>query len=101
MAQARFTTSVHARFLAGELEGNGTVANVSDGGLFIETATLPELGDTVEVTLSDVEGELWLSGMVWWTTGDPPAARHARTGFGLRLLEESDGWARWIDQLAE
>ncbi|MEN8181202.1 MAG: PilZ domain-containing protein [Myxococcota bacterium] len=66
--------SPRADFQAGELFGCGTVSNVSEGGLFIETPSVPDLGDSVELTLSAPDGAaLQLCEMVWWT----PSRRRA------------------------
>jgi uncharacterized protein (TIGR02266 family) len=92
MQNERIRTSIETEF---EIAGHrsrlrGKIKNVSEGGLFVGTASLPEEGDNVALHFRAPNGrECSLSGMVWWTRAPSDIDRRA-PGFGLRLLEESD-----------
>jgi hypothetical protein len=100
MHQQRTTTCIDAEF---EISGNpatGKIRNVSEGGLFVGSSAIPEQGDNLELNFRAPNGEMVnLSGMVWWTTNDDQALGHGRSGFALRLLEESDEFQRLLDRL--
>ena len=68
--------------------------NASDGGMFVETRSIPPQGESVSLRFSS-RGEVTheVKGMVWWTTEGSPY-RHTRRGFGLRLLEEDEGYSK-------
>ncbi len=40
-----------------------------------------------------------LSGLVWWTTAESPSGRLVPAGFGLRLLDETEEYARLLRSL--
>lgn len=86
----RVRTRIPAEFKAEGLSGRGEVRNVSAGGLFVGTLAIPEEGVAVELKLRapgkvDVE----VRGLVWWTA---PAGRANPCGFGLRVLDEDEGY---------
>jgi uncharacterized protein (TIGR02266 family) len=90
MTDDRVRTRIPAQFKADGLSGRGEVRNVSNGGLFVGTLAIPEEGSAVELTLCapgkvDVE----VKGLVWWTA---PAGRANPCGFGLRVLDEDEGY---------
>jgi hypothetical protein len=92
-------TRIPAEFRATSLSGKGEVRNVSDGGLFVGTRAIPDEGDSVEIRLSAPGAPpIEIDGLVWWTT------RHLKTpnahsGFGLRLLGESESYLRLLESL--
>jgi uncharacterized protein (TIGR02266 family) len=98
MAQPRIRTRISAEFQAGRLEGKGRVQNMSEGGLFLGTTALPAQGETVRVTLSmPGRAPIEVTGMVWWTTADQ--GRRLDPGFGLRLLDDHEDYARMLASL--
>ena len=88
----RITTCIETEFEAGGLRGKGKIRNMSEGGLFVDTACVPEEGESVDLSFTAPGGqEVNLSGFVWWTTNDVDGRRHRAPGFGfLRLLDDSD-----------
>lgn len=67
--------------------------------MFVGTTQMPHQGDLVSLSFRDHKGrELGLSGLVWWTTADAPGP-HRAPGFGLRLLEDSDAYSRFLESL--
>lgn len=98
MAEQRKRVSFLTEFRAGGVTGSGKVKNVSSGGLFVNTASIPEQGDTVFVSMSPGNGRrVAVTGMVWWTTD----GRRGRlgSGFGLRVLEESESYQALVARL--
>lgn len=90
MQQTRTTTCFEAEFEVCGKRGKGRIHNISDGGVFVGTRAIPEEGENVDVSFETPDGEMvTLSGMVWWTTSDSDPFRNPRSGFGLRLLEDS------------
>jgi hypothetical protein len=80
----RARTAINAEFRAGNVQGKGKIRNVGEGGLFLETSSLPPQGEQARIRFTAPTGPIVVSGLVWWTT----ARRRARSvGFGFRLLE--------------
>ena len=99
MTDRRIRTAIQAEFEAGALHGRGKIRNVADGGLFVGTAQVPNTGELVSLSFRDPRGRaLDVHGLVWWTTSDEPGT-HRAPGFGMRLLEHSDAYSRFIDSL--
>ena len=92
-------TVIPAEFQSASLSGKGKVRNVSDGGMFVGTSVIPEEGETVELKLAAPgKSPIELTGLVWWTT-DALDAPNARSGFGLRLLDENERYLRLVESL--
>jgi Tfp pilus assembly protein PilZ len=90
MPSERVRTCIPARFRSLGVRGEGLIQNVSPGGLFVGTSSIPEVGDPIEVLVEQQPGrEVRISGLVWWTTKYLQATSFSRPrGFGVRLLEE-------------
>ncbi len=101
MPSERIRTSIPTEFRAGPMRAQGKIRNVSEGGLFVGTASIPEEGEMVDLALRTPKGHpVHLQGFVWWTTRADPSGHHHKPGFGLRLLdEESEGMRRLLDSL--
>jgi len=101
MQQGRLCTSIAVEIVASGGVAAGTVRNASEDGMFVETGTIPGQGEPISIRL-DAPGEepIELSGLVWWTTDDSPD-RHTERGFGLRLLEGDERYARLLSELCE
>jgi hypothetical protein len=90
MTDDRVATQIPALWRAGSFRGRGQVQNVSEGGLFLETLSIPEEGEAVEVTLqAPGKAEVEVRGLVWWTAAPGLASP---CGFGLRVLYEDEGY---------
>lgn len=100
MQDGRIRTCIETEF---EVRGHrvpGKIKNVSEGGLFVSTASVPEEGECVDLTFRVPGGEeVSLSGLVWWTTNGVDGKRHGTPGFGLRLLDESDDFRSFLGSL--
>jgi hypothetical protein len=99
LRQNRIYTSIPVEVRVNGRAVEGTVRNASDGGMFVETRTIPSQGDAVSLrflqrSVSSVE----VRGLVWWTT-EGSAFRHRHRGFGFRLLEEDDRYAAMLEGL--
>jgi hypothetical protein len=99
MRHTRIRTSIPVEICVSGRVTEGTVRNASDGGMFVETRTIPAQGEPVSVRLSPkTHDALELTGLVWWTT-DEAGVRHRQRGFGLRLLEDDERYARLLKGL--
>jgi Tfp pilus assembly protein PilZ len=100
MAGRRIRTAIQTEFEAGALQGRGKIRNVAEGGLFVGTTQVPHQGDLVSLSFRDPKGKgVDVSGLVWWTTTDEPGS-HRAPGFGIRLLEDSEDYLRFLDSLS-
>jgi hypothetical protein len=99
MITRRIRTAIQAEFEAGALHGRGKIRNVAEGGLFVGTTQVPHQGELVSLSFRDHKGRsLDVHGLVWWTTSDTPGI-HRAPGFGIRLLEQSDAYSRFVTSL--
>jgi Tfp pilus assembly protein PilZ len=95
----RIRTAIQTEFEAGVLHGRGKIRNVAEGGMFIGTAQVPDQGEIVVLSFRDHRGQaLDVSGLVWWTTDETPGP-HRAPGFGIRLLDDSEDYNRFVDSL--
>ena len=100
MTNRRIRTAIQTEFEAGGLHGRGTIRNVAEGGLFVGTTQLPNQGNMVSLSFRDYNGRGHdVSGLVWWTTMDEPGT-HRAPGFGIRLLDDSDDYRRFLESLS-
>ena len=87
MSEKRIRTSIETEFEVRGRRATGKIKNVSEGGLFVGTAAIPEEGENVALRFrSPMGGEVSVSGLVWWTTEGVARRVH---GFGLRVLDDS------------
>ena len=101
MAEPRFTTHLPASFGYEESNGRGCVGNVSLGGVFVETTTIPERGDRLWLSFEGPDGEIVEAiGIVWWTTPPGEEEGTARQGFGLRLVASSGDYRKFLRGLS-
>jgi len=99
MTNRRIRTAIQAEFEAGAVQGRGRIQNVAEGGLFVGTAQVPHEGELVSLSFRDHRGkELGVQGLVWWTTNESPGS-HRAPGFGMRLIEDSDDYSRFLETL--
>ncbi|NOZ87071.1 MAG: Hsp70 family protein [Deltaproteobacteria bacterium] len=78
--------------------------NISEGGLFIVSEKLPEMGTKLEVEFSLQDGERILtarSEVVWLKKKEDIASPDESTGFGLKFIELTPGDREEIKALVE
>jgi hypothetical protein len=96
MQNGRIRTSIPVEIRASGRVAQGTVRNASDGGMFVETRTIPPQGETVSLRFPPRAGAtIVVNGLVWWTTEGSRRA-HRRQGFGLRLLEDDERYSKML-----
>lgn len=96
----RIRTCIETEFEVCGRRSRGKIKNVSEGGLFVGTAAIPEEGENVELTFrAPGGGEVSVSGLVWWTRDGRGGAGSRTPGFGLRLLDESEDFRRLVESL--
>jgi Tfp pilus assembly protein PilZ len=97
MTERRKRVVIPAEFEAGGQSGHGKVKNVSLGGLFVDTPLIPHQGETIRLRMSPNGRTLDVTGMVWWTTREQKSSKRIQ-GFGLRVLEEDDGYRAFVEK---
>jgi Tfp pilus assembly protein PilZ len=99
MRATRARTSIPVEFETDDLRGTGKIKNVGLGGLFVGSQQIPEQGESVSLSFHFPGGqELSVQGVVWWTTRET-TGRHRTPGFGLRLIEENEGYELAVNRL--
>jgi len=96
MKHGRIRTSIRVEIRTPGRVAEGTIRNASDGGMFVETRSIPPQGEAVSLRFpARGEAAMELRGMVWWTTEGAPY-RHRRRGFALRLLEDDERYSELL-----
>jgi Tfp pilus assembly protein PilZ len=100
MHDGRIRTCIETEFEVTGHRATGKIKNVSESGVFVGTASIPEQGEDVDLNFKTPDGkEVRLSGLVWWTTDDCGGTRHRVPGFGLRLLDNNEEFRRFLASL--
>jgi uncharacterized protein (TIGR02266 family) len=100
----RIATLLKARFKAGRKLGEGKIWNLSLGGLFVGTDSIPPQGEAVRLRFRLPEGQtVDVSGLVWWTTSTQTRSgrRHRLPGFGLRLIDSPPDYEKAVRRMLE
>ena len=91
MESDRIRTSIETEFEIGGKRAQGKIKNISEGGLFVGTAALPEEGDNLELRFRAPDGSVVsLSRMVWWTRAPANTGQRQAPGFGMRVLDDNE-----------
>jgi hypothetical protein len=95
----RIFTSIPVEVRVNGRKVEGTVRNANEGGMFVETRSIPMQGEAVSLrflqrSISNVE----VKGLVWWTT-EGSSFRHRHRGFGFRLLEDDERYSAMLASL--
>jgi uncharacterized protein (TIGR02266 family) len=100
MEGKRVSTVLMARFAACGKLAEGKIRNLSLGGLFVGTSSIPPEGESVRVRFRLPNGgaEVDVAGMVWWTTRSS-GGRHRVPGFGLRLIDADPTYEEGVRDL--
>ena len=100
MHYGRIRTCIEAEFEVTGRRAKGRIKNVSESGVFVGTASIPEQGEDIDLNFRALDGEeVRLSGLVWWTTDDCGGTRNRAAGFGLRLLDDNQEFRRFFARL--
>lgn len=98
----RIRTCIETEFEVGGCRAKGRIKNVSESGVFVGTASIPEQGEDVDLNFRSPDGEeVRFSGLVWWTTADCGGTPNRAPGFGLRLLDDNEDFRRFFAGLRE
>lgn len=99
MNDDRQVTLIPAEFHAGSVRGKGKVRNISAGGLFVGTRAIPEPGTNARVRLVEPgKVPVEVIGLVWWTAR-PASPLDGNCGFGMRVLDDDDGYQRLVESI--
>lgn len=93
---------IPVEFHAASRQGKGHIKNLSEGGLFVGSGSIPQPGDTVRLAFRTLDGrKVGVSGLIWWTTRQVRRDRSMAPGFGVRLLHTDDAYERLISSLLD
>lgn len=93
----RISTVLLAKFKACGKLAQGKIRNLSVGGLFVGTASIPPTGETVRLRFRAPDGNIVdVSGLVWWTTAQSKDRKHRVPGFGLRLIDANPAYEQAV-----
>jgi len=97
----RISTVLMTKFKACGKLAEGKIRNLSLGGLFVGTSSIPPMGETVKLRFRMPDGEtVDVAGMVWWNTKEC-AGRHRMPGFGLRLIDSGSDYEKGVRRMIE
>ena len=81
----RIVRRIPVLFLSGGRNAEGYIKNLSKGGVFIRSDTLPEAGAPIKILIQPTQVQkIEVSGAVRWTTEQYPE-RSPQPGFGVML----------------
>jgi len=101
MNSERIRTCIDTEYQVGGRREKGKILNISEGGVFVGTRSVPSQGESVDVVFKAPGGQLVkLSGLIWWTTDELEGALNRAPGFGLRMLEANEGFRDFWASLA-
>jgi len=96
----RSVARIPASFAASDTHGIGHIKNMSQGGLFLRTDTLPKKGDQVSVVFYVPDSsKIEVSGTVRWTTAQLKNADEDKPGFGMQFGEQAEDYLLFYEQL--
>ena len=81
----RLPTHLHVDLVTSAGERSVTTLNLSEGGLFVATSSILEVGTHLELTLGTMGSALTLRGVVAWTR--PESNDEGLAGMGIRFVE--------------
>ena len=100
MQAGRIRTCIGTEFEVNGHRAKGRIRNVSEGGVFVGTVSMPEQGESVDLNFKAPGGEeVRFSGLVWWTTDDCGGGRHPAPGFGMRLIDDNEEFRQFWESL--
>ena len=94
----RFRLNAAVRFHAPSCEGEGSVSNLSEGGLFIHSERRPRVGEQVRVEFLRTQRDIQVEGEVRWTSHGGPKEPG---GFGIQIHSSTELYHDLLIQLAK
>jgi Tfp pilus assembly protein PilZ len=94
----RFRLNAGVRFTAASCEGDGSISNLSEGGLFIHTDQRPRVGEQVRVEFLRTQRDIQIGGEVRWTT---PGGSKEPGGFGVEIHTSTEDYGELLNNVAK
>jgi hypothetical protein len=93
----RLSRPVNAAFVAGTARGQGSILDVSQGGIFVRSPLLPSGGTNLAASIELPSGRtIAVQGIVQWNTAHLEA-RLETPGFGVRLTLVPPEYLGFVD----
>ena len=100
----RFDKRVHCQFQIEDVKHQGMVLNLSQGGLFVSSRAMPEVGDSVAISLTpEAAGVEMLSletRVVWKQKVNHSRVHLRKGGLGLELARPSFAYQKFMTRVA-
>ena len=94
----RFRLNAGVRFHAPSCEGEGSISNLSEGGLFIHTERNPRVGEQVRVEFLRTQRDIQVGGEVRWTTH---GGTKSPGGFGIEIHSSTEQYQELLMAVAK
>ena len=94
----RFRLNAGVRFFAPSCEGEGSISNLSEGGLFIHSERRPRVGEECRVEFLRTERDIQVAGEVRWTSHGGPKEPG---GFGIQIHSSTEQYQELLTALAK
>jgi uncharacterized protein (TIGR02266 family) len=97
----RLPTHLHVEIISedGSAKTTGPSMNLSEGGIFLASTSLLEVGTQLQLYLGSAERNVELQGVVAWTRGE--ATPEGPPGMGVRFTEMDNAQRTSIDQILD
>jgi hypothetical protein len=101
MPEPRFDTYIWADIALRNEAGEGSIQNVSPGGLFVRSSTIGKTGDEVRLSFEGLDGDVVeVVGVIWWTKHNLEGRGPGLHGFGVRLMASSGNYRALLQTLS-
>ena len=95
----RVVQRVAAKFTCGALQSTGHIKNLSKGGLFMRTASLPPVGEIVQIIiLTRSRQKIEVVGRVCWST-EQLRSPGDQLGFAIEFTDTSEEYREFFADL--
>jgi len=97
----RLPTHLHVEMVAedGSTKTTGPSMNLSEGGIFLATASLLEVGTQLQLYLGSAERTVELQGVIAWTRSE--ATEEGPPGMGVRFTEMDNAQRSQIEHILD
>lgn len=94
----RFRLNAGVRFHAASCEGDGSISNLSEGGLFIHAERCPRVGEQVRVEFLRTQRDIQVGGEVRWVS---IGGAKSPGGFGIQIETSTEQYRELLTAVAK
>ena len=101
MPEPRLETYIWADIAFSNEAAEGSIQNVSPGGLFVRSSAIGRTGDEVRLSFEGPDDEVVeVVGVIWWTKHNLGGRGPGLHGFGVRLMASSGNYRSLLQHLS-